>query len=254
MKKSTKIIITSVVAVGTAAAVAALISYNNLKNQSVTLPQGFTVTAHTGCEGTEDNSLEAIRKGYESGADIVEFDLNFTADGTPVLAHDDAEESTVTLDEAFALIAELEGLYVNVDCKSTDNLKAVSELAERYGIKDRIFYTGIEEKDVRAVNTQTPEITYWLNVDVSRIKNRDTQYINSLCDKVISCGAVGINMSYKSCSEELVRVFHERGLLVSIWTVNSEYAMMKTLTYGADNITSRNPSRLKDIIRIKTDK
>lgn len=253
MKKCTKLIVTSAVIVGAAAAVA-FISYNSLKNQSVTLPRGFTVTAHTGCEGTEDNSLEAIRKGYESGADIVEFDLNFTAEGSPVLAHDSAESDSVSLDEAFALIAELEGLYVNVDCKKTDNLTEVAALAEKYGIKDRIFYTGIEEKDVNAVNTQTPEVTYWLNVDVSKAKKSDTQYINSLCDKVVSCGAVGINMNHKSCSEELVRVFHERGLLVSIWTVNSEYDMMKALSYGADNITSRNPSKLKEIIEIKTGK
>lgn len=253
MKKCTKLIVASAVLVGTAATVA-LIGYNNLRSQSVTLPRGFTVTAHTGCEGTADNSLEAIRKGYESGADIVEFDLNFTADGSPVLAHDSAEEYSVSLDEAFALIAELDRLYVNVDCKKTDNLSEVASLAEKYGIKDRIFYTGIEEKDVNAVNTQTPEVTYWLNVDVSRSKKNDTQYINSLCDKVISCGAVGINLNHKSCSEELVRVFHERGLLVSIWTVNSEYDMMKTLGYGADNITSRNPSKLKEIIEIKTGK
>ena len=115
MKKRTKIILASAVAIGTAAAVAAFVSYNKMKNEKVVLPRGFTVTAHTGCEGTEDNSLEAICKGYESGADIVEFDLNFASDGTPVLAHDKAESDSVTLDEAFAVISELEGLYVNVD-------------------------------------------------------------------------------------------------------------------------------------------
>ena len=253
MKKRTKLIIASAVLVGAAAATVALISYNNLKNQSVTLPRGFTVTAHTGCEGTDDNSLEAIRKGYESGADIVEFDLNFTADGSPVLAHDEAVEGSPTVDEAFALIAELEGLYVNVDCKKTDNLTEVVAIAEKYGIKDRIFYTGIEEKDVNAVNTQTPEVTYWLNVDVSKAKKSDTQYINSLCDKVIKCGAVGINLNHKSCSEELIRVFRERGLLVSIWTVNNEYDMVKALGLGADNITTRKPSKLKALIELKTE-
>ena len=253
MKKSTKIIIASALVAG-AAAVVVFARYNDMKQSKVSLPAGFTVTAHTGCEKTKDNSLEAIRKGYESGADIVEFDLNFTADGVPVLAHDEAQEDSPTVDEAFALVAELEGLYVNVDCKKTDNLTEVASLAEKYGIKDRIFYTGVEEKDVEAVNTQTPEITYWLNVDVSKSKNKDAQYINSLCDKVISCGAVGINMNHKSCSEELVKIFHERGLLVSIWTVNSELDMIKTLEYGADNITSRNPSKLNEIIKIKTDK
>lgn len=253
MKKRTKIILASAVAIGTAAAVVALVSYNNMKQKKVVLPRGFTVTAHTGCENTEDNSLEAIRKGYESGADIVEFDLNFTSDGTPVLAHDEAESDSVTLDSAFALIAEKEGLYVNVDCKKTDNLTEVSALAEKYGIKDRIFYTGIEEKDVDAVRTQTPDVTYWLNLEVDKSKNKDAAYLNSLCDKVIKCGAVGINMNHRSCSEELTKVFHERGLLVSIWTVNSEYDMVKTLGYGADNITTRKPAKLKSLIELKTE-
>ena len=71
------------------------------KSQPLSLPQGFTYTAHTGCCGTEDNSLEAIKVGIEHGADIVEFDLNFLSDGTPVLAHDKPKGNEITLDEAF---------------------------------------------------------------------------------------------------------------------------------------------------------
>lgn len=251
MKKSAKLIIATVIVVGVAASTA-FVQYEKKKNKKVILPASFTVTAHTGCEKTEDNSLEAIRKGYESGAHIVEFDLNFTAEGVPVLAHDKAEADSPSLDEAFALISELDGLYVNVDCKKTDNLTEVAALAEKHGIKERIFYTGIEEKDVKAVRTQTPDITYWLNADVQKGKNKDSQYINSLCDKVISCGAVGINMNYKSCSAELVRLFHERGLLVSIWTVNNGPAMIEALELGADNITTRKPVKLNELISLKT--
>ena len=251
MKKKTKIVLASAIAIGAAAAVVALVGYNNMKNRKVQLPEKFTITAHTGCENTEDNSLEAIRKGYESGADTVEFDLNFTSDGTPVLAHDDAEDSTVSLEDAFELIAELPGITVNVDCKATDNLKAVSELAEKYGVKDRIFYTGIEEKDVVAVKAQTPDIAYWLNFQPERKKDRE--YLESVADKVESLGAVGINLNHKYCSKELVEYFHERGLLVSVWTVNSEYTMIKAVELGADNITTRKPSKLKEIVELKTE-
>lgn len=250
MKKKTKIILASAVVIGTAAAVVTLVAYNNMKNRKVQLPERFTITAHTGCENTEDNSLEAIRQGYESGADTVEFDLNFTSDGTPVLAHDKAEDSTVSLEEAFKLIAELPDITVNVDCKTTDNLKAVSELAEKYGVKDRIFYTGIEEKDVAAVKAQTPDIAYWLNFQPERKKDRE--YLESVADKVESLGAVGINLNHKYCSKELVKIFHERGLLVSVWTVNSEFDMVKAVELGADNITTRKPSKLKEIVDLKT--
>lgn len=225
-------------------------AYTKAKNKKVTLPEGFTLTAHTGCEDTADNSLEAIQKGFDCGADTVEFDVNFTPDGVPVLAHDTAADSTVSLAEAFELIAGLPKLTVNVDCKTTENLKAISELAEQYGVKDRIFFTGIEEKDVAAVKEQTPDITYWLNIKFK--KSKDKAYLNSIADKVISLGAVGLNINHKSCSKEVIDLFHERGLLVSIWTIKTEYDMIRALNLGADNITTRKPGTLKPIIELKT--
>lgn len=215
------------------------------------LPEGFTFTAHTGCENTEDNSLEAIKKGYESGAYIVEFDLNFTSDGEAVLSHDEAKGRCVTLDEAFGLVAKLPGLRANVDCKSVIDLKAVTALAEKHGISDRFFYTGIFEQDVSAVKDQTPEIVYWLNFNVNKIKNKNEKYILSLAEKVRQLGAVGLNINHKNCSKQLVKVFHREGLLVSIWTVNKKRHMYRAIKLGVDNITTRKPSELKKVLETK---
>lgn len=224
--------------------------YNYIKIKYVVLPDGFTVTAHTGCEETEDNSLDSIRKGYESGADIVEFDLNFTPNGEAVLSHDESYSGCVTLDEAFALIAELPDLKVNVDCKSVANLKVVTELAQKHDISDRIFYTGIREEDVKAVREQTPDIAYWLNFDVDIEKNTDEEYLLSLAKKTREVGAVGININYETCSKQLIDVFHREGLLVSIWTVNKRFDMVKTVPFCADNITTRHPSQLVEIVEL----
>ena len=76
------------------------------------LSKGFTYTAHTGCIKTADNSLAAIEEGAKYGADIVEFDLNFLSDGTPVLSHDKPKGKEVTLDEAFKKISEYKNLKV----------------------------------------------------------------------------------------------------------------------------------------------
>ena len=216
------------------------------------LPGGFTLTAHTGCEGTKDNSLEAIKKGYASGAEIVEFDLNFTPDGKAVLSHDEADGKCVTLDDAFALVTELPELRVNVDCKSVVNLKEVVGLAEKHGISGRFFYTGIFEKDVAAVREQTPQITYWLNFDVNRFKNSNEKYLLSLAQKVRELGAAGLNINHKKCSKKLVEVFHREGLLVSVWTVNEKRHMLRALKLGVDNITTREPFELKKVVELKT--
>ncbi len=223
------------------------------KKQSVLLSECFTLTAHTGCEGTADNSLEAIKAGYEKGADIVEFDLHFDSEGNAVMSHDKAEKDSISVEEAFKLIAEYNSLKVNVDCKKTDNLKAVVTLSEKYGVRDRIFYTGIEEKDVPAVKEQTPDVEYYLNVPEKEI-GKDKKSLSALADKVKSLGAVGINMKYTRCSAELVEIFHSQGLLVSVWTVNSKSAMKRILPLGVDNITTRHPSELLELIKSKTEK
>lgn len=227
--------------------------YHYIKIRCAVLPDGFTVTAHTGCEETEDNSLDSIRKGYESGADIVEFDLNFTSDGEAVLSHDEPHSGCVTLDEAFALIAEFSDLKVNVDCKSIANLKVVTELAQKHGINDRIFYTGIREENIKEVKEQTPDIAYWLNFDIDVEKNTDEEYLLSLARKTREVGAVGININYETCSKQLIDVFHREGLLVSIWTVNKPMDMIKMVPFGADNITTRHPSQLVEIVELNKD-
>jgi glycerophosphoryl diester phosphodiesterase len=63
-------------------------------------------------------------------------------------------------------------------------------------------------------------------------------------------GAIGINFNKDSATKELVDTFHNNGLLVSIWTVNEEKDMHKILYFAPDNITTRNPDVLKEILGV----
>lgn len=213
--------------------------------------KSMTVTAHTGCEGTADNSLEAIKKGYESGADIVEFDLRFTKDGEPVLSHDADGKNCVTLKEAFDLVAQCEGLKVNVDCKTVENIAIVPKMAEECGIADRFFYTGIEAEKVAAVRKNSPGTEYYLNAKVSKLRKNSKKYIGSLVKLIKDNDAVGINIRFTTASKKMVEIFHKEGLLVSVWTVNKEKDMHKVLPLGCDNITTRQPTKLIEIIKSK---
>ena len=218
------------------------------KNSKTPLPAGFTYTAHTGCMDTDDNSLESIEKGAEYGADIVEFDLNFTADNTPVLCHDEPKGGEVTLEEAFKKLAEYGTLRANVDVKNTANLSAVQELSEKYGLSDRIFYTGIELEDVETVKKDSPKIRYFLNVSVDKSQNTNVDYIASLVKTVSECGAVGINFNKDNATKEIVNAFHRANLLVSVWTADSEYDIYRFLSLAPDNITTRQPDKTEEIL------
>lgn len=221
---------------------------SELKNKDFNLPEGFTYTAHTGCVGTKENSLEAIEAGVLYGAQIVEFDLNFTKNGEAVLAHDEPEGGEITLREAFCKVSEYPYLRVNVDAKSCENLKTVVETAEKYNIKDRIFFTGIELSDVEKVKNACPGIEYYLNCDVKKEKEQTEEYLEELVKTVRDCGAVGINFNKKNATKKLVEKFRENGLSVSIWTVNDEKEMYEILLMSPDNITTRNPDKMQEIL------
>lgn len=225
------------------------VKMNKYKKSRPELPKGFTVTAHTGCMGTDENSLDSIKKGAENGVQVVEFDLYFDKNGNPVLAHDEPVGGEISLDEAFALLSKYENLKANVDVKTLDNLEKVYPLAKKNGVEERIFYTGIGEDDIKTVEEKSPEVSYYLNVDVDKSKNTDKEYLQSLVEKVQNSGAVGINFNYKSASKELVETFHENDLLVSIWTVDDEYNMYKILSLAPDNITSRNPDKVLEKLK-----
>lgn len=227
-------------------------SFYSRQIAGIILPYNFTVTAHTGCEGTKDNTLESITAGINAGADIVEIDLNFLADGSAVLSHDspdgeNAGKNLPTLDSAFELLAK-SSVKMNVDVKSSANIPAVYETAKKYGVENRIFFTGVTEDFVEAVKKGAPEIPYYLNVNVKKSQNKNSAYIESLIEKVKSCGATGINTKYTNCSEELVEAFRKHDLPVSIWTANTKKAMCKCLCLQPDNITTRFPSVLKKMV------
>ncbi|MBQ7005794.1 MAG: glycerophosphodiester phosphodiesterase [Clostridia bacterium] len=246
--KIKKLILLTGCATALAAAVVYTINHKVKKELYTDLPEGFTITAHTGCEGTEDNTLESIRAGASAGADIVEIDLQFLTDGTPVLCHNEPKgKNYPTLDSAFELLKGLP-VKMNVDVKSVANISEVKRLAEKYGVLDRIFFTGVEEEKVKVVKNGAPDIAYFLNVGVDKKKNTDKEYLDSLVKKVKDCGAVGINMNHKGCSKALVEAFRKEGRLVSLWTANSKKIMGRCLYYEPDNITTRKPSELLQLM------
>lgn len=213
------------------------------------LPEGLTVTAHTGCEKTKDNSLESITAGAQAGADIVEIDLHFTADGTPVLSHDKPAEGAVlpTFDDALELLKDLD-VRMNIDVKATDNMREAYELIIKHGVQDKVFFTGVEEEKIPAIKSAAPGIPYYLNVSVNKNKSTDLDYLSDLVSRVRLSGAIGINMSFKEASPELVRFFRSEGLLVSLWTANKKSEMKHCLKLCPDNITTRKVTLLKSLI------
>ncbi len=219
-----------------------------LKNMNIKISDTFTYTGHTGCNGTDDNSLESIEVAVEYAAQIVEFDIYYN--GTEhVLSHDAPKGGEVTLREAFLKLKEYDGLQANVDVKDVTEIGKVQTLAEETGVLGRIFFTGVEETEVKTIQENCPLVPYYLNMNVIKDANHNENYLRNIAARVKQRGAIGINFNKDNASKELVEYFHSEGLLVSVWTVNDELELYEMLSYGVDNITTRRPDRLQGIIK-----
>lgn len=218
-----------------------------MKNFS--LPDNFTYTAHTGCVNTNQNSLESFDQAVKYGAKTVEFDLNFNSKNEPVLSHDAPKGGEVTLDEAFERISRYPDITVNVDVKSTAALEKLLPTAQKHGLEKRIFFTGIHDGFVDAAAKNGGGVPYFLNVNVKPGYLQSKKYILSLVEKVKSSGATGINFNKKGASKKLVEIFHRNGLLVSVWTVDKKAKMRKILALAPDNITTRRPDIMQELLK-----
>lgn len=207
------------------------------------VPRGFTVTAHSGSMGLPANSIEAMEAGVAAGAQIVEFDLRYTADGEPVLSHDAPKDGCVPLREAFAFLTSHPDVRANVDVKSTAYLECVEPLAREMDVLERIFFTGVRESDVPTVREKCPAVPYYLNVKVPFYTD-----IEKLAEKTRALGAIGVNVSARYLSARLTRTCRAYGLLTSVWTIDSIKKARRVLSMQPDNVTSRRPDRIVSLI------
>ena len=51
----------------------------------------------------------------------------------------------------------------------------------------------------------------------------------------------------KDIDKDMVRISHEEGLPVNVWTVNEKYEMLRMIEYGVDGIITDYPLRLKEL-------
>ena len=89
-------------------------------------------------------------------------------------------------------------------------------MAQEAGVLKQLFFTGLDENTIPVAARACPDIPYYLNVRVT-----EGEDFAALADKAVSLGAIGVNLDYRNASVELTAAMHEKGLLVSVWTVGT---------------------------------
>ncbi len=214
------------------------------------LPADFTVTYHAGAMYTKPNTLKSIREAVKDGASVIEFDVSFRTDGTPVIIHSSSpkENQGVLLYDALDAVTKSKSCKINLDLKSTANLPEIDRLVKEKSLFERVFYTGVFEDWVEKVK-EASDIPYYLNYNIGSDEAASPQKAQAVADKTISLGAIGINSNFSNASKLFVEKMHKNGLLVSLWTIDKIPDMIKISGFAPDNITTKKPHIMNMMIK-----
>lgn len=232
------------------------------------------ITAHRGASGeAPENTLAAIRLAAEQGADWVEIDVNISKDGVPVLHHDDglerctdghglviehdlsdlqtldsgswfstafAGERIATLDECLDLALEL-NLSVNLEIKPCSGweLPTTEQIAHVMLRRDTSptvvlsSFSHIALQRAQQLMADIPRASLFL------VAPPDWQTLTR------EVQATNIHLHSNSLLDAAaVREFHDHGLRVYCYTVDSADEASALFAMGVDGIFTNHPGIL----------
>ncbi|MGD0764808.1 MAG: glycerophosphodiester phosphodiesterase family protein [Dehalococcoidia bacterium] len=228
------------------------------------------VTSHAACKGhAPENTLAGVRRALALAADAIEVDVRCTADGVPVLLHDETVDRTTNGSGAINSLTFAEARRLDAGDERFPG-EPIPSLQEAIGLtKGRALLVlelkqpGIEkaaldvvwqEGDVRGcvVHSFLPSV-------VARVRQLEPRLPcvlltasaadrGQLLDSVLAVNAQGVAVLHSLVDEELVAEANRRSLRLYCWTVNEEPEMRRLIACGVDGITSDHPERVRNVL------
>ena len=198
------------------------------------------ITAHSGADGTPDNSLSYLRRALSLSVDALEIDIR-RGDGGLVLSHDLPPEDAVSLDAALAMIAAHPSMKVNCDLKEPGLEDAVCTLAAP--LAGRLILTGtVDPAAVRGraevclnIEEHIPDF-YRRYREEADFPRRAAAEIAPLCR---DAGIRTINVCHWLVTRPFLDALAAEGLGVSAWTADEPEHLAWLFAAGVDNVTTR---------------
>ncbi len=192
------------------------------------------ITAHSGCDGTLQNSWSYISHALDRPFDYIEFDIRRNDKGKLVLAHDlESARSGMLLDEALKMIAPTKK-SINFDLKEYFLEEDIISLAENNGIqKERMLFTG-SITDPDSYNARGLGVEVFINPEelikgFYDVVNRESE--TKLIERAVECGFKVLNVHYLMCDVTFLEMCILKGLRISAWTVDDGDVFSKLIEY-----------------------
>lgn len=214
------------------------------------------ITAHSGSDGTPDNSLEFVHYVLSLRPDAFEIDVHRRSDGVLVIAHDadpsGAYADCPTLAGVCRLAASLPQIGINYDCKEAGLELDVCALHSECCPGNPIFLSGTVSpalyRDRRADFRGAVPL---LNAEemVRDFYPRMLAGESAACGKEAaeackSCGASVVNVYCWCCPDPFLKELRDAGLNASVWTVDEPDLAELFRVRDVFNLTTRIPAEL----------
>lgn len=205
--------------------------------------KNMMLTAHSGSDGTPENSMEFLREMIQGGITSVEVDVQISPTGCLYLNHDETKQwqNCVTLEEAFAILAFAKECSINCDLKKEGLEKQVFKLADEYGLSDRVILSGtvhlanLPEK--RLVKQVFYNVENWIPTIYEM--NLDVNQLHELLDYCKEQRIETVNIHHEYATETFIEYTKQSGINVSVWTVNEKEKIDRFKKAGIYNVTTR---------------
>lgn len=159
-------------------------------------------------------------------------------------------------------------LVLNLEIKSTpvennltplpdDMVKLITDVVSKSKLKDKIIYSSFDWRVLREIKKLDPNISRayltseqrgkvydkspWM--DFMPLYDSDSRELPRL---IMTLGGKAWHPNHKDVNKDIVKISHEEGLPVNVWTVNEEFDMMRMIDYGVDGIMTDYPLKLKE--------
>lgn len=227
------------------------------------------VIAHRGywdCEGSAQNSITSLNKAHEIGAYGSEFDVSITADGIPVINHDDSIQG-------FCIETSLYDQIKNLKLKNGEKLPTLEEYLiqgkknqgtqlileikphRRVVNEDRAVATILYLVQKYGVEDQVEYISFSMNICKELIRRAPNAKVSYLRGEVSpkdlkTLGFAGLDYHYSVFNKhpEWLQEAKDSGLTINVWTVDDPEVMKSMISKNVDFITTDKPVELKALI------
>lgn len=230
--------------------------------------------AHRGASSyAPENTLMAFYKGLELGANGIETDIQLSADGVPVLFHDDtldrvtdrtgplaeltaeqlgrvrvscpdfpARQDVITTFETFLQHFGWRDLTFAIELKGPGTEEKTLALLEKYNMKDKTILTSFRYEYLETAMAIDPTWRYgWLAQDFSEEDVR----------KFKAAGGYQLCPRVTALTPEKVAAWNAAGFTVRAWGIRDEQDMAHAYLCGTDGQTINFPDKLTAYLKDK---